>query len=182
MSISGGTKNTRARSYAARYATTRSSRVAECDDLVMSTTTSDTGLLLERADQLALFDDRLASLKAKRRGRMVLVAGEAGIGKTSLVRAFCGRARGVRVLSGGCDALHTPRVLGPFVDIAEETGGGLAAVVAQGAAPGRVVTALAQELRGRPTILVLEDLHWADGATLDVLRLLARRIDPLAAL
>ena len=62
----------------------------------------------------------------------MLVAGEAGIGKTSLVRAFCGaRARPVRVLSGGCDALHTPRVLGPFVDIAEETGGELAAVVAQ---------------------------------------------------
>ena len=112
----------------------------------------------------------------------MLVAGEAGIGKTTLIRAFCGRARAVRVLAGGCDALHTPRVLGPFVDIADETGGELASVVATGAAPGAVVGALMQELRGRPTILVLEDLHWADGATLDVLRLLARRIDPLPAL
>jgi DNA-binding CsgD family transcriptional regulator len=145
-------------------------------------TTPDTGLLLERAEQLAAFDDRLGKLKATRRGRLMLVAGEAGIGKTTLVRAFCGGARGVRVLAGGCDALHTPRVLGPFVDIAEETGGELAAVVALGATPGDVVGALIRELRDRPTIIVLEDLHWADGATLDVLRLLARRIDPLPAL
>jgi DNA-binding CsgD family transcriptional regulator len=148
----------------------------------MGTVAPDTGLLLERAGQLELFDGRLVALKAKRRGRLMLVAGEAGIGKTTLVRAFCGRARAVRVLSGSCDALHTPRVLGPFVDIAEETGGELASVVAKGAAPGAVVGALMNELRARPTIVVLEDLHWADGATLDVLRLLARRIDPLPAL
>ena len=148
----------------------------------MSTTASDNGLLLERTAQLELFDARLAALKGAPRGRLMLVAGEAGIGKTSLVRAFCARARPVRVLTGGCDALHTPRVLGPFVDIAEETGGELASVVARGAAPGAVVAALMDELRGRPTIVVLEDLHWADGATLDVLRLLARRIDPLPAL
>ncbi len=148
----------------------------------MTTATSEVGLLLERADQLAAFDDRIAALKAKRRGRLMLVSGEAGIGKTSLVQAFCGRVRGVRVLSGACDALHTPRVLGPFVDIADETGGELASVVAQGAPAGAVVAALTQELRSRPTIVVLEDLHWADGATLDVLRLLARRIDPLPVL
>ena len=115
--------------------------------------TPETGLLLERAEQLSAFDDRLSALKAKRRGRLMLVAGEAGIGKTTLVRAFCGRARGVRVLAGGCDALHTPRVLGPFVDIAEESGGELAAVVAQGATPGAVVSALIRELRDRPTII-----------------------------
>ena len=113
----------------------------------MTTATSEVGLLLERADQLAAFDDRIAALKAKRRGRLMLVSGEAGIGKTSLVQAFCGRVRGVRVLSGACDALHTPRVLGPFVDIADETGGQLASVVAQGAPAGAVVAALTQELR-----------------------------------
>jgi DNA-binding CsgD family transcriptional regulator/tetratricopeptide (TPR) repeat protein len=147
-----------------------------------SATTFGAALLLERGEQLSVFDDRLVALKATRRGRLLLVAGEAGIGKTTLVRAFCERARGVRVLSGGCDALHTPRVLGPFVDIAEESGGELAALVSRGATPGAVVGALIRELRDRPTIIVLEDLHWADGATLDVLRLLARRIDPLPAL
>ena len=173
----------RARRAAPRHVPRQLSSVAECDDHTMSTAaTPETGLLLERAEQLASFDDRLSALKAKRRGRLMLVAGEAGIGKTTLVRAFCGRARGVRVLAGGCDALHTPRVLGPFVDIGEESGGELAAVVAQGATPGAVVSALIRELRDRPTIIVLEDLHWADGATLDVLRLLARRIDPLPAL
>src|SRR4029450_5810579 len=56
-------------------------------------------------------------------------------------------------------------------------------VVAQGAAPGELVAALARELRGHPPdVLVLEDLHWADEATLDALRLLGRRIDAFPAL
>ena len=109
----------------------------------------------------------------------MLVAGEAGIGKTALVRTFCeGRPR---VLWGACDALYTPRPLGPLVDIAEEAGGELAALVAEGATPGALAAALAAELR-RPAIVVLEDLHWADEATLDVVRLLARRIETLPAL
>ena len=107
----------------------------------MTTATSEVGLLLERADQLAAFDDRIAALKAKRRGRLMLVSGEAGIGKTSLVQAFCGRVRGVRVLSGACDALHTPRVLGPFVDIADQTA----------AAQGVVVTLAAVARAARET-------------------------------
>ena len=67
------------------------------------------------------------------------------------------------------------------MDIAEEAGGELAALVAEGATAGTLATALAAELR-RPAIVVLEDLHWADEATLDVIRLLARRIESLPAL
>lgn len=55
-------------------------------------------------------------------------------------------------------------------------------MVGQGAAPGAVVTALARELHRSPAVLVLEDLRWADEATLDVLRLVARRIEALPAL
>ena len=91
--------------------------------------------LLERSAQLALFDDRLAAVRRDRRGRLVLVSGEAGIGKTALLRAFCDRPQALRVLWGGCDALHTPRALGPFVDIAEQSGGELAAVVGRAATP-----------------------------------------------
>ncbi len=138
--------------------------------------------LLERAAELATFDEHLAAVRRDRRGRVLLIAGEAGIGKTTLIRAFGERAGTARVLWGGCDALHTPRALGPLVDIAEETGGELAAVLRQGAPPGAVVTALAHELRRRPAVVVLEDLHWADEATLDVLHLLTRRIDALPAL
>src|SRR4051794_7330465 len=138
--------------------------------------------LLERGAPLAAFAERLAAIRAQRAGRLVLVAGEAGIGKTALIRAFCAGAAGVRVLWGACDALHTPRVLGPFADVAEETGGPLGAVLDEGAGAGAVAAALARELRRTPTVLVLEDLHWADEGTLDVLRLLARRLDGLPVL
>jgi ATP/maltotriose-dependent transcriptional regulator MalT len=142
----------------------------------------DAGELLERAEPLALLHERLRAVRATGRGRLVLVSGEAGIGKSSLARALCATAPATRVLWGGCDALRTPRALGPLVDIAEETGGELAAAVGPGAAAGAAVAALGLELRRRRSVVVLEDLHWADEATLDVLRLLGRRIEQLPAL
>src|SRR5439155_73721 len=76
--------------------------------------------LLERDSVLGDLRDALAGAAA-RRGRFVLVAGEAGVGKSAAVRAFCAEAGGsARVLWGGCDALVTPRPLGPFLEIAEE--------------------------------------------------------------
>jgi predicted ATPase len=110
----------------------------------------------------------------------VLLGGEAGIGKTTLVRAFCQREP--RVLWGACDALQTPRPLGPFLDVADQAGGELAALAVEGTSPGALVAALVTELRRRPAIVVVEDLHWADEATLDVVRLLARRIETVPAL
>jgi len=145
-------------------------------------TSLDAGALLERSAQLALFDDRLAAVRRDLRGRLVLVSGEAGIGKTALLRAFCDRPRAGRVLWGGCDALHTPRALGPFVDVAEQAGGELAAVIGRAATPTAVAAALTDDVRRQPAILVLEDLHWADEATLDVIRLLARRMGQVPAL
>jgi DNA-binding CsgD family transcriptional regulator len=145
--------------------------------------TTGAGGLLERSEQLESLDGHLAAVRAQGHGRLVLVGGEAGIGKTTLVRAFCEAHRSIRVLWGACDALYTPRPLGPFVDIADEVGGELGALVAQGATPGVLVAALTRELRSRgPGIVVLEDLHWADEATLDVLRLLSRRIESAPAL
>src|ERR1700712_2696993 len=141
------------------------------------------GALLEREVQLAALDGAARAMRADRHGRLVLIAGEAGIGKTALVRAFCERQPGLRVLWGACDALYTPRPLGPLLDIADELGGELSAAVEEGASAGAVVSALARELReGLPAIVVLEDLHWADTATLDILRMLARRIAALPAI
>jgi DNA-binding CsgD family transcriptional regulator/tetratricopeptide (TPR) repeat protein len=112
------------------------------------------------------------------------MSGEAGVGKTALTRRFCDEQRhAVRVVWGACDALYTPRPLGPFLDVAEITGGELEELVQSGARPHEVAASLMRELGERvPTILVLEDLHWADEATLDVLRLLGRRIDAIPAL
>jgi ATP/maltotriose-dependent transcriptional regulator MalT len=139
--------------------------------------------LLERAEQLATLHHELARVSATGEGRLVLIGGEAGIGKTTLVRAFCSEIEGTRVLSGACDALNTPRPLGPLIDIAEQTGGELAELVERCAGVSDLLAALGAELRRRsPTVVVLEDLHWSDEATLDVVRLLGRRVQTLPVL
>ncbi len=140
--------------------------------------------LLERSRQLAALEAALDAVRGTSRGRVMLVAGEAGGGKTALVRRFAdGYRESARVLWGACDALFTPRALGPLLDVAEHTGGELARTTAGGADPHEVAAALLRELtRSAPTVLVLEDLHWADEATLDVLRLLARKVDSAPAL
>jgi len=140
--------------------------------------------LLERAEELSTLAAVFSTVVGSGRGRMVLVSGEAGIGKTSLVREFCDRADGAgRVLWGACDVLVTPRPLGPLVDIAQAAGGDLAEVVDSGAVPYEIAAAVERAVdRRRPSILVLEDLHAADEATLDVLRVLARRVLGLRAL
>ena len=135
--------------------------------------------LLERADALDALDDAFAAA-AGARGALMLLAGEAGVGKTALLRRFC-EHRDAQVLWGDCDALFTLSPLGPLTDISAATGGELAAAVGD-AAPAHVVTAaLLRALRG-PAIVVFEDVHWADEATLDVLRLLGRRIAGVPAL
>ncbi len=114
----------------------------------------------------------------------MLVSGEAGVGKTALVGRFCELQRGsVRMLWGACEPLLTPRPLGPLCDVAESTGGEIEELVGRGARPYEVASALVRELDGWGlTVLVLEDLHWADEATLDVVRLLGRRIGSLPVL
>ncbi len=141
-------------------------------------TTAGPQALLERAAQLATLQSSLAEAAAGR-GRLVLVYGEAGVGKTALVRQFCADANGPdRAFWGACDALSTPRPLGPFLDIAQETGGALEQAVKRGAGAHEIVESLPSTDRpGSPVVLVLEDLHWADEATLDVFRLLARKIE-----
>lgn len=139
--------------------------------------------LLERSRELAALEEALADVRSSGHGSLALLAGEAGIGKTALLDAFCARSRDVPTVRGGCDALFTPRPLGPLLEIAEQVGGELAKIVAGGAPATDVVQALVHDLRRRwPTILVLEDLHWADEATLDVVRILARRIESLPVL
>ena len=140
--------------------------------------------LLERTEELSLLRERIAEVAARSRGCLVLVQGEAGIGKTALLRRCCEEAgESERVLWASCDPLFTPRPLGPLIDIARVTGGELRALVAGGAKPHDVVAALVGELESpAPTVLVLEDLHWADEATLDVVRLVARRVDSVPAM
>jgi DNA-binding CsgD family transcriptional regulator/tetratricopeptide (TPR) repeat protein/energy-coupling factor transporter ATP-binding protein EcfA2 len=116
-------------------------------------------------------------------GSVVLISGEAGIGKSSLVDAL----RTVlppetRLLVGYCDDLATPRVLGPLRDLVGSVGSALTEALESGDR-SRVSDALRADLDWpeHPTMLVVEDVHWADEATLDVLRFLVRRIASLPA-
>jgi DNA-binding CsgD family transcriptional regulator/tetratricopeptide (TPR) repeat protein len=138
--------------------------------------------LAERDRELAALDSALTEAAAGH-GGMAVVTGEAGAGKTALLQAFCARRPpGVRVLWGMCDALLTPQPLGPLHDIATETGDALGDLLRGDPVPYAVATALIEELRrGGSTIVVIEDVHWADEATLDVIRLVARRIETARA-
>jgi DNA-binding CsgD family transcriptional regulator/tetratricopeptide (TPR) repeat protein len=136
--------------------------------------------LLEREAPLGALLDALAAAE-QGNGSTALVIGEPGIGKTSLVRAFAARAATrARLLSAACDDLVTPRTLGPLHDAAAGTDGPLARALS---ADGQVFTAVMEELaEQRPTVLLIEDAHWADDATVDVLGYAARRVAAVGAL
>jgi DNA-binding CsgD family transcriptional regulator len=127
-------------------------------------------------------DELLASLEGVYRaareghGSLVFIGGEAGVGKTSLARRFCANLPATSVLWGACDPLATPRPLGPLLDVARDAPGPLAAVIEADATPYDVAAALSGSERAAPLVVVLEDVHWADEATLDVLRVLGRRV------
>jgi DNA-binding CsgD family transcriptional regulator/tetratricopeptide (TPR) repeat protein len=138
--------------------------------------------LLERSADLGILDDAL-TIAGHGSGSVVLVGGEAGIGKTCLVQAFTRRHRDdARILWGACDDLSTPRTLGPFHDIAIQVNGALEAAVV-GGDRGEVFDAVLDVIAdgNRTTAVIIEDVHWADGATLDVLKFLGRRIDRIPA-
>jgi DNA-binding CsgD family transcriptional regulator/tetratricopeptide (TPR) repeat protein len=116
-------------------------------------------------------------------GCLVLIDGEAGIGKTAMVRELERRVSG-RKLLGGHDPLSIARPLGPLIDIAPQIGGTVARQLATGEQVGAIFAALVADLEAaeRPTLLVIEDAHWADASSLDLLRFLARRIGRLRAM
>jgi DNA-binding CsgD family transcriptional regulator/tetratricopeptide (TPR) repeat protein len=126
--------------------------------------------VLERDDQLGRLDAALVSAAAGR-GRVVFIGGEAGIGKTALVEYFADRIdAGVRVAFGRCDALGTPRALGPFVDAAQALD--MAPAADRDALLGDLVAGIRSN---GPVVLVVEDAHWADDATIDIIAMLGRR-------
>ena len=140
--------------------------------------------LLERDGSLTALTEAHSDA-ARGAGRVVLVTGEPGIGKTSLVARFVADlGPAARVLSGICDDLSIPRPLGPFRDLVGTMSAPLAEALAAGAVAHDVQPLLIEELElaPKPTVLVLEDVHWADAATLDSITYLGRRIGGLPAL
>ena len=133
--------------------------------------------LLERDEALATLQSRWQAAGAGR-GHMVWLTGEAGIGKTSLLRALASSVGTARLWWGACDALQTPHPLAPLHDMARDAQPGWRPLLADSAARAALFEAVLEDLRSSrtPTLLVFEDLHWADDATLDLLLFLGRRV------
>jgi predicted ATPase len=138
--------------------------------------------LLEREPFLGALGDYAADA-ASGNGRLVMVTGEAGIGKTTLIDTFRAERTDLRWLWGACDGGFTPRPLGPLYDVAAAAGGRLRDLVSPEVDRNALFGAFL-ELFGedRTTAVVIEDLHWADQATLDWLAHLSRRISTLPVL
>ena len=135
--------------------------------------------LLERDYELAVLTAAVEEA-GQGKGSVVLVQGEAGIGKSSLIAALRDRLGDrTRLLVGRCDDLALPRILGPFRDLVGAVGPELTAALRDPVDRDEMLTALQADLSSprRATVLAVEDLHWAEEPTLDVLRFLVRRVD-----
>jgi DNA-binding CsgD family transcriptional regulator len=138
--------------------------------------------LLERGPALDTLARELALVR-RGAGRAVLVAGEAGIGKSTLLERFLNSTRpDTEVVTGACDALFTPRPLGPLRDIALQWND--QALLDVDSDRHALFSMLLQRLRERraPIVVAFEDMHWADEATLDLVKFLGRRIGPIPVL
>lgn len=134
---------------------------------------------LERTALLRRLEDFLAE-SVDGCGRLVCIAGEAGAGKSTLAQALAGAARErVRVLWGACEDLTTPQPLGPLHDLARR-GAWSEPIALEANSQLALFNDVLERLAARPTLVVLEDLHWADDATLDLVRFLGRRLHDLA--
>jgi len=133
--------------------------------------------LLERDDAL----DRLRACMAAAAdgvGRVVLVAGEAGIGKTSVLREAAASLAPGSVWWGSCDALQVPNPLAPLHDIARSADVRFGRLLEGGVKASALFGEIMRELQSlSPVMIVVEDAHWADESTLDFIRFLGRRID-----
>ena len=139
--------------------------------------------LVERDAPLRALEDCLRSVVGGT-GHAVLLSGEAGIGKTSLLKALAARRGDALLWWGACDALQTPHPLAPLHDIARTAEVGFRVLMsADGTRAALFEAVLGELLHARhPTLVVIEDVHWADDATLDLLQFLGRRIDRVACL
>jgi DNA-binding CsgD family transcriptional regulator/tetratricopeptide (TPR) repeat protein len=139
--------------------------------------------LLERESQLGSLLQYADEARA-RMGRLVLISGEAGVGKTSLVEEIQQRLPDATWAWGACDGLFTPRPLAPLHDIAREIGGNLLEMVRGAGSRDEIFDAVLQCASAVDglMVLVVEDVQWADDATLDLLRFLSRRVAKLPVL
>ena len=140
--------------------------------------------LLERGESIG----RLRALLAEAQlghGQIAVVTGEAGVGKSALLRAFeAAMPQDVEVLHGYCEDLSISEPLGPLRDMARDAGWDAARLLGGTVDRLSVFSEVLAHLAGsgQVTVLLVEDLHWADEATLEFLRFIARRVHDLPVL
>ena len=133
-------------------------------------------MLLEREKELDLLSGLIDGLSTSG-GKVVLVRGEAGIGKSSLVTAFLESIMdSAHVHVGFCDDLETPQPFGPLWDIARHETDLHRAL--RSSDRQEILQAFFDLLMSslRPGVVLLEDTHWSDEATLDAIKYAGRRI------
>jgi predicted ATPase len=130
--------------------------------------------LIERESELSTLLTYLENIRTGA-GTLALVGGEAGAGKSALVSAFLDEVA-VRIAAGSCDGLSTPRPLGPIIEIAAQ-------LEVDSALPrDELFAAILDALEQQSTVVLVEDLHWADDATADFLFYAGRRLDRIPAM
>ncbi|MEJ2617745.1 MAG: AAA family ATPase, partial [Ignavibacteriaceae bacterium] len=140
--------------------------------------------LLERERYLKELENSFRNV-TEDNGSVIIISGEAGIGKTSLVDAFIEKLKDkANILWGACDALFTPRPLGPLYDIAAQLKNGLLNLLNNQAERATIFTKFLQNLQESklPNVLIIEDVHWADESTLDLIKFLCRRTNRINSL
>ena len=139
--------------------------------------------LFEREPQMRQLEEHLRQAVAGR-GRMVLIGGEAGVGKSALMEEFCRRADEASVIRMSCDALSTPSPVGPAGALAPALGIPIDHLPTGSDDRDRVFRAVLEAFAARsgPTVAVGENADWADGVSFEFLRFLARRIGELRVL
>ena len=140
--------------------------------------------LIERDELLTILRSQLKNV-TEEGGHCIFISGEAGIGKTSLVKAFGKTAEGnTNIYIGTCDALFTPRPLAPLYDILLQMDNDLSENSDDVTDRTAFFTRFFHKLISQKgiSLIVFEDIHWADEATLDFIKFLARRITQLRCL
>jgi DNA-binding CsgD family transcriptional regulator len=140
--------------------------------------------LIERGGVIAGLQTAFKNVAAGE-GHCVFVSGEAGIGKTALVREFCRQhTHDCTIYQGACDALFTPRPLAPLYDIIWQVNSDLLSsnhtINDRSVLFANFFHALSN--KREMSLIVFEDIHWADEATLDFIKFFCRRIGQLRCL
>jgi DNA-binding CsgD family transcriptional regulator/tetratricopeptide (TPR) repeat protein len=131
--------------------------------------------LVERGEQLLSLQGVISG--SAEEGHVVLISGEAGHGKTSLLSVFLDTLdHRFTILSAACEPVGIPAPFAPLYDLLDKLPTDLVTEIRSGAGRPIIYAGLLDVLKNDRVMLVVEDVHWADEATLGLVRYLGRRI------